>query len=280
MNTSLKIALTTLSLISLNTHCALAETDASSIFTGLKKTAETAAFFGFATKTVVETETVDTFKAAYNMLGYKSFFHKNQAYGLNPDQIKQEQRDLPAVLFIHGNFHDDTAWVAAAKHLQKTNIPLFTVNLPAGDVGARDMDIVKKKWDEIVELYHKAGADTHQLKIHLVGHSRGAYVIQEYLAQKETTQHLGDVVVMGLWWLGTAQDADVFFDKYPSLEGRIFRLNGKNDVLLSSTCSGEYSYLLGSTPFILSENELRFDTGHVGLLYDTKVLAWMENWLK
>lgn len=92
-------------------------------------------------------------------------------HGLNPKQIQNVKR--PAILFLHGDKHNQSAVLPFAEYLTKVKAEtgsIFTVNL---DYKEKDpssyREVLKRKILEIKDLYNQ-----QELRLIIVGHSKGA----------------------------------------------------------------------------------------------------------
>lgn len=119
----------------------------------------------------IAAEPIECLVSGINMIG--GFRDDSHAYGLNPQVLTDEQARYPALILIHGNYANQRVWFPLARAFQKLKYPgpVYTVNLPAGEVTEEDFSILKKKMLEINAGYEKKGV--LNVPIHLVGHSRG-----------------------------------------------------------------------------------------------------------
>lgn len=112
-------------------------------------------------------------------------------HGLNPKHVvKQEQ---PAILFLHGDRHNQSAALPLARYLENANIgAMFTVNLEYNDENpdAHREKIVKKIL-KIKKIYNQK-----ELKLILAGHSKGAIegAHLAFCAQKIQGVHIEKVI--------------------------------------------------------------------------------------
>lgn len=120
---------------------------------------------------LLETKTV--LSLAYQLpLGWMPFF---TWYGVNPTELSEAQLANQPVLLLHGNSNTQGVWLSVAEQLQlKYPGPVFTINLNNGNHNPADKVLIEAKFTEIKNLY--AQYDIHNCQIHLVGHSRGAYL--------------------------------------------------------------------------------------------------------
>lgn len=117
------------------------------------------------------------------LLGVKKKFN---FYNLNPIITESNAVKNP-ILLLHGNYHNQSAWLSLAKILQKNNIgPVFTVNLHNGPVTEKDQWIVDEKVNSIKQQYYHLGRK--DVRIHLVGHSRGALLAFLYSLDQDNNK--------------------------------------------------------------------------------------------
>lgn len=123
-------------------------------------------------------------------------------YGLNPIRLTSEQASLPAVLFLHGDKHNQSGAIPLAQKIdeyrkkmdvesQASKIgPVFTINLNYDD----DHPQIHKsqlidRVAEIKTLYQEQTQDpTKPFQLILVGHSKGAMEAGDY-AYRHLPQH-------------------------------------------------------------------------------------------
>lgn len=212
-------------------------------------------------------------KAAFLMpASWKSHFN---FYNMNPLEITEEQSKKRPILLIHGNYHNQSAWLDFAKKLKNSHLgPVYTVNLPNGDVTKKDFEIVNKKIEQIKNQYAKF--NIKDITIDLVGHSRGAYiaskVAMDHFVEQESDIH--SVIT-----LGTPQDAE--------LMSIIKRMDNLNRLGGSSIPCPEFYDITGSYDVLCDESspldldhQYIAETGHLGLLYCSQVhqqvIAWLD----
>ncbi len=104
-----------------------------------------------------------------------------QACGMNPKDLTDEQKTKQPILLIHGNGGGPSHWIPLAKHLQAKALgrPVFTVYLPNKGlpIGEADYKIVADRMKEIEALYgEESFADK---KFDFIGHSRGATIADQ-----------------------------------------------------------------------------------------------------
>lgn len=90
-------------------------------------------------------------------------------YRLNPQQILQQ--DKPAILFLHGDQHNQSAALPLASYLKKANVgPIFTLNLDYND---ENPTVHRKQISERISVIKKL-YNQEELKLIIIGHSKGA----------------------------------------------------------------------------------------------------------
>jgi len=159
---------------------------------------------------------------------------------MNPTALTDRQLNQRPILLLHGNYHNQSAWLGLAKELRRCDLgPVYTVNLPNGDITDRDYVLIQEKIDQIKAQYGRS------VKVDLVGHSRGGYLagrmawtlLREDLDQIEERKYrrptfsedigvvikIGDVFTAGV--IQHVQEIDSNFSN------RICEITGKYDVL-------------------------------------------------
>lgn len=183
-----------------------------------------------------------------------------QFYGMNPAAITGEQ--LRPILLIHGNLHNQSAWISLAKELKKAGIgPVFTLNLPSGNITDRDFALIGAKINQIKRLYQK------EITIDLVGHSRGGDLAGEIGdCIWKVGVNFGKVIKIGIPF--TKGEIEELKWIHPNFTERVLEITAKHDVLVGKRES-----------FIPRKCRLEVDTGHLGLLYSPVVHAEIINFL-
>lgn len=183
-------------------------------------------------------------------------------HGMNPKSLTDAQLKKRPILLIHGNLHNQTAWIELSKKLQRTDLgPVFTVDLPSGEVTEKDCDIVDKKIQEIKSLYEKRGISG--INVDLVGHSRGCYIAHRraYTDNQNGNRiwslkpDMGKVILIGTPLDSTEIDQIKGID--PNYLNRIYEITGQFDVLVREKS------------LLPANNHLELKTGHLGLLYSS-----------
>lgn len=201
----------------------------------------------------------------YYLLGCRKSF---QFYGMNPSQISEDQAQQRAILLIHGNFHNQSAWLALAKALQNYDLgPIYTVNLPPGPLTEKDREILNAKLQEIQSHYAAKGQVG---TIDIVGHSRGSEVAflaaledrcyELYHGEKRLSSNLSFKPQIGkVLRVGTPTDAIEMRALSQDLLDRIFEINAQNDCFIPQKS------------LLQNGKETTFPTGHLGLLFSSQV---------
>lgn len=203
-------------------------------------------------------------------------------YDMNPKVVTSEKSKQRPILLIHGNYHNQSAWLSLSKKLKYQNLgPVFTVNLPNGALCDKDFEITHKKINEIKELYNKLGME--DIKIDLIGHSRGGIVSTclstgMYVESLSPNNHkegrdwgslkdtIGKVITIGN---ATHENGMNFFKKFnPEYLVRRYEIIGKYDILTTN-------------PSLLDQgHQITVETGHLGLLYSPETHKQVISWLK
>src|ERR1700722_825929 len=119
--------------------------------------------------------------------GWMQAFH---FHNLNPHEVAEEHKSLRPILLIHGDYHNQSAWLTLASFLKRENIgPVYTVNLPNGPITDVDYRILNKKVDEIIKKHPQ------KIQIDIVGHSRGGDIAYDFALQRP--QDIRKVIKMG-----------------------------------------------------------------------------------
>ena len=170
-------------------------------------------------------------------------------YGLNPVQLTEIQAQYPPILCIHGNYHNQSAWLSLAKHFKKEQYPgpIYTLNLPSGYITPKDMELINQKIKFIMNSYKEANVPEDQFKLNLIGHSRGVNVILNYS------------------------------DKNPSIINHTILIGSDRGI---SKTDPKKSYINGSYDASISKSSFEktddrhfvFDVGHIGLISEPNVL--------
>ena len=161
-----------------------------------------------------------------------------------------------AVLLLHGDHHNPSAFFGLSRYLKKQNGvgPLFTLSLPSGEVTEKDLCRVREKLTVIRGLYENKGLP---FVFNIVGHSRGAEVALHFLSDP----NLSKVIALGT-------PISTLFSSSLSLEekNRLFEVDGLCDVLVLERSS--------------APNRASFFLGHLGLLHSANVFHQVYFWLR
>ena len=99
-------------------------------------------------------------------------------FGVNPDTLSDAQAKRPAILFLHGIFHNQSGILPAAKRFQEEGIgPVFTVNL---DYTAKREVYEKTLGEKIAQIQALYKAKQKELQLTFLCHSFGASVAARY----------------------------------------------------------------------------------------------------
>lgn len=194
-----------------------------------------------------------------------------QFYGLNPTKITAEQAQMKPVLLIHGNYHNQSAWLPLAKVLQQSyKAPVFTINLNHGYLTEKDRPLLEKKLEEIKALYRAHGVE--DVVVDYVGHSRGATVSLLAAADGHSWTICPKGMVKfssdkAIWRKDAGRIIRIGFPTqreelekiHPELRNRIIEIDGTDDLLVDDRSLLEAS------------NKTAVPCGHLSLLYSPKV---------
>jgi pimeloyl-ACP methyl ester carboxylesterase len=193
-------------------------------------------------------------------------------HNVNPTTLKPEQLLVNPVLVIHGNYSDPSMYSSVAKALKNSYGPaVFTVKLKHGDLTEEDRIRVNTRIEEIKALFRKYGKN--DVKIDLVGHSRGAIVandlshehwhynangnvqVDEGFDDWTAREDIGKTIIMGNHGLRAAAAPEKFFE-----------INGNRDFLIFNAAEiNEYAQLALREP----DHYHMVPAAHAELLYST-----------
>lgn len=182
-------------------------------------------------------------------------------FGMNPLEITEEQSKKRPIVLLHGNYHDQSAWLSLAKSLKRHNLgPVYTVNLPNGSLSDLDFEILRKKIQEIKRQYTRF--NNNGIKIDLIGHSRGGTLAQLFAWNQSPCHDIGRVIL-----IGSVVDQKKMDSIAPEDLQRLYEITGKDDILVTdqSLCHGQ--------------NQEVVNVGHLGLLYAKETHHRVIQWL-
>jgi len=214
------------------------------------------------------TEPLQALKAALLLpLGWKRHFN---FYHLNPKNITKEEAEKRPILLLHGNFHNQSAWIFFAKKLKGANLgPVYTLNLPSGSFSEEDRKRVNEKIAEIQGQYKKWGKEN--IQIDLVGHSRGA-ALARYMALAQDSWHFdkgGTFSFLHDRALKREEIGKVICIGCPAPAWHsvdyIYEITGEWDVFEQDPA--------------LLPRQFKTNAGHLGLLYSPPAQAKVIEWL-
>lgn len=186
--------------------------------------------------------------------GMGSDFHP---YGLNPKQLTQEQASRQPVLLLHGNLHNQSAWLplAALLHSRQYSGPVFTVNLSQNAITLKDREIVDSKFREIKLLYEEQGKT--EVKFNLIGHSRGALFAYKRRFFPESLPKSRNIIEEAVGFNNVILIGHESQPGYNYENNHCFFINGRHDVLQ-----------------LPEQNTQEFivNSGHIGVLADPDAL--------
>lgn len=194
-------------------------------------------------------------------LNWKKLF---DFHNLNPTVITPEQAKQQPILLLHGNYHNQSAWISFAKKLKKANIgPVYTVNFPHGAITDIDHSIINEAVERIKEQYAQHGV--HDVKIHLVGHSRGG-MLAHMTGLSHLKQSLGKIIKIG--FVINQKELEQMHEESPHLKNHLYEITGQHDIIISD-------------PSLLpSQQKIEISVGHLRLVYSKDVHHQIIHWLK
>lgn len=211
----------------------------------------------------------------HSLKGRRSKFSK---HGLNPKKLTAIQANKSPILLIHGAGHNQGVWEKMGKMLSCHEVgPIYTVNVGSyGEVKAEEYEIVKKKIQEIQEIYT---AHNKELKpIHLVGYSRGGIVALEtaeskaqekkvlQMTGKETKSPIGKVILIG--YVPEEEEFKWIGKNYGTLSKRIHGITAQFDALVPEKFS------------LPKEQKCEIKTTHLGLPFSKKTADHLTSWFQ
>lgn len=181
-------------------------------------------------------------------------------HDLNPKTLTIEQAKKHPILLIHGDFHNQSAWLTLAKKLKYAGLgPVYTINLPSGEVTQYDYALILQKITEIKAQYSQQGIK--KIKVNIVGHSRGGYLAHHsawsILSSKMSEDHFGKIISLG----SVLNNAELHSLKEhdSDFENKKFEITAAYDVLETAIS------------LLPPQNQMIINTGHLGLLYSNDV---------
>jgi len=183
-------------------------------------------------------------------------------HGMNPKALTKEQAGKRPLLLMHANAHNQSGWMSLGKRLLASDLgPVYTVNLPNGDITHVDDGIIERKIEQIKQQFLDCGVQN--IKIDLIGHSRGGEVA--YRTACKHPEDIGKVIMMGyvlkLSEFKKIEKAD------PDLLSQIYEISATHDI-----------FEPGPT-LLRQENQRVVESGHVGLLFSTETHDCIILWL-
>lgn len=206
--------------------------------------------------------------------------NKFQFFGLNPDRLTPEQAKKKPLLLIHGNMHNQSAWLPFVKYIQNSyDGPIYTVNLNNGPLTENDRLILDAKIKEILAQYAEHG--NYDVQIDIVGHSRGARMAfyaaldpscwridengkPKVLPSKVEWRHeIGNIVRIGY---PLKRKQDTWLDEL--MRSRIYEIDGLHDCIVDERSLADPSHLA------------QIDCGHLELMHAEETFARILRWVK
>lgn len=193
--------------------------------------------------------------------GWKKHFN---FYKMNPKVLTEEQLKKRPILLIHGNYHNQSGWMNLAKSLKNRNLgPVYTVNVPNGDVTSRDYEIIQRKVEQIKAQYKKH--NVNGIKIDVIGHSRGGYLAHRiaWTTLKEDgkrywkrSEDIGKVIKIGS--VLDQDEINAIEEVDSDFSSRVYEIVGKYDILETQPSLRPRTH------------KVIVNSGHLGLLYSAK----------
>ncbi|MFO7982441.1 MAG: alpha/beta fold hydrolase [Desulfuromonadales bacterium] len=111
--------------------------------------------------------------------------------GWIPAKVKKPTQPSRPVLLLHGLFHNRACWLWVRLYMRlKGYTAVYSMNLPPWrEVESLTEEVVKK----VDEIRHNLGED----KVALVGHSMGAMVARNYVQNREGSDKVSHLVMLG-----------------------------------------------------------------------------------
>lgn len=219
----------------------------------------------------VLTEPVQGIKSGFNYpYNWKKHFN---FYNLNPNSITEKQAEKRPLLLLHGDYHNQSAWLSFAEKIKGSNLgPVYTVNLPNGNISINDYEIIHKKILLIKSQYKHHGQDN--IKIDLIGHSRGG------------------ILAHRMAWTTLNVDGEIYWNRSDDI-GKIIKIGSvlsqeeinhitRVDPNFSHRLyeiTGQYDALLKDVSLCLPNHQVIVSRGHLGLLYSDYVHQLIMRWL-
>lgn len=203
--------------------------------------------------------------------GWKENFN---FYHLNPQRLTADQARQTPIILLHGNNDNQSAWISFAKKVNQVAMgqlgPLYTVNLPSGNITQKDFRIINQKLSEIKAQYQSQGVNLNFVDI--VGHSRGGELISDILQANLNNSYHFDLNIRKAVIMGAVLRPDITETARRNLSGfgqRIYEINGRYDIIEVSLSS--------SLP---ANQRLELDIGHLELTFSDEAQQQAIAWLR
>ena len=207
-------------------------------------------------------------------LGWKKDFHYE---GSNPIFITQEQAKKNPILLLHGDLHNQSAWLSLAKKLQTADVgAVYTLNLPHHLLTNRDFELINAKIETIKSQYaHQGRTD---VKINLVGHSRGAKIAY-YLGidPKAWKIKKGKLILTGQPVALREDIGTIIKLGYPTSEWEVQHFGILKNVY---DITGNRDMIVKHPSALPQDHQMIVNAGHLGVLYDDQVQEQIIKWLR
>ncbi len=209
--------------------------------------------------------------------GWKEKF---QYYGLNPEKLTPSQAQKRPLLCIHGDNHNQSAWLTLAKASEQSHAgPIFTINLDLKRSSWTEdaRSLLNAKIEEIKRQYREQGIDDVQIDI--AGHSTGAslafYTALEPSSWKVSPEGRAEVNPDKIAWrkdigniirIGTPTTAKENELLDPEMRNRIFEIDGTDDLLVDARSTAR------------PDHRAEIPCGHVELIFSPETCALISRW--
>lgn len=204
--------------------------------------------------------------------------------GLNPRRLSKEEASHPALLLLHGDWHNQSGWLPLAWKLKRHyKGAIFSINSNARWGRKR----IQAKLREIRQMAQKSGASL-PIQIILIGHSMGGILAAETLLASPPLEGLELIQAISIG--GRLQPKEYPFYKlnrhlFNRLERLKKRVKEKRDLLTRLYSIGsEADWLVppeATTLFQPPEQQCLLEgEGHLSLLYSERVHEQIFQWLQ
>ena len=111
--------------------------------------------------------------------------------GLNPSYLTEQQSSKAPTIFLHGDFHNATAFYTLSERLRDHGVgPLYVIEYSDLEDGLAQIDALLGQIQT-----HYARWDVHDVAVNLVGHSMGGIVAAEFM--RRSPEKVRKVITVG-----------------------------------------------------------------------------------